>query len=69
MDLIRKVSFGIRCGGVGKGEDHGSLVNYLERYFNKCKFVYIYGIPFRKSVMENSTQMFDFLAELRSHKF
>ena len=47
-----------------KGEDHGSLANYLQKDMKKKKLIYLYGIPFRNKIMAESEERFNFMGSL-----
>lgn len=52
-----------------KGEDHGSIANYFERDLKKSKLIYLYGIPFRYKIMEDSVERFKFMGNIRQHSY
>lgn len=52
-----------------KGEDHGSIANYFEKDMRNSKLVYLYGIPFRNGIMNESVDRFNFLGSIRQHSY
>lgn len=65
-EVLKKIEYSLKSGQL-KGEDHGSLANYLDRFFKNNKLMYVYGIPYRKSVLESSRDIFGKLMQMRNH--
>ena len=49
------------------GEDHGTIMNYIEKSIKRAKVTYIFGIPSRKQSIKNSIPNFKFLEQLKNH--